>query len=80
MTDIERAYEAGRRSVWLQILKEATGALGGEHSASGRWLIERTEAVAVLRQVCEKYGDNDWPDNLNLADVIAKHLERNLDE
>ena len=33
----------------------------------------------MLRQVCAKYGDNDWPDNLHLADVIEKHLLRNLE-
>jgi hypothetical protein len=24
--------------------------------------------------------DNNWPDNLNLVDVIEKHLERHLHE
>lgn len=28
----------------------------------------------MLRQVCDEFGDNDWPDNLHLADVIEKHL------
>lgn len=40
---------------------------------------ERDETIAMLRHVCEEHGDNDWPDNLHLADVIEKHLWRNLD-
>lgn len=24
------------------------------------------------------FGDNEWPDNLHLADVIDKHLDRYL--
>lgn len=45
-----------------------------------RWLSEREQAVAMLRQVCEVHGDNDWPDDLHLADVIEKHLDRHLEE
>lgn len=35
---------------------------------------ERSATVAILRQVCTSHGDNDWRDNLHLADVIEKHL------
>ncbi len=42
------------------------------------WDFEREATVAMLRAVCAEYGDNDWPDNLHLADVIEKHLWRNL--
>lgn len=44
------------------------------------WLIEREEAVARLRWLCEEFGDQDWDDNLHLADVIDKHLGRYLYE
>jgi hypothetical protein len=40
---------------------------------------ERKETINVLREICEYYGDNDWPDNLHLADIIEKHLFRHLD-
>lgn len=41
---------------------------------------ERDEAVKVLRRVCAVSGDNNWPDDLHLADVIDKHLEWHLPE
>lgn len=41
---------------------------------------ERSAAVAMLRQVCAAHGDNDWSDNLHLADVLEKHLWRHLEQ
>src|SRR2546423_657496 len=35
---------------------------------------EREDVVKLLRDACEEHGDNDWPDNLHLTDVIEKHL------
>ena len=35
---------------------------------------EREDLVKYLRGVCRKHGDNDWPDNLHLLDVLTKHL------
>jgi len=40
---------------------------------------ERNDAIVMLRQVCEDWGDNDWADNLHLADIIEKHLWRHLE-
>lgn len=40
---------------------------------------ERQDVVRLLREICAEYGDNDWPDNLHLYDVIEKHLWRHLD-
>lgn len=37
---------------------------------------ERADVVAKLREFCGERGDNDWPDNLHLGDVIEKHLMR----
>jgi hypothetical protein len=31
---------------------------------------------AMLRIECAEYDDNDWPDDLHLADVVEKHLAR----
>lgn len=39
---------------------------------------ERAETVAALRRVCDEFGDNDWPDELHLGDVVEKHLRRHL--
>lgn len=41
---------------------------------------EREAAVAMLRVECAAYDDNDWPDNLHLADIIEKHLARSAYE
>lgn len=41
---------------------------------------ERARAVNALRKVCEAHGSNDWPDNLDLEDVIEKRLGRYLGE
>lgn len=41
---------------------------------------EREQTISALRNICSTYGDNDWDDDLHLADVIAKHLHRNLND
>lgn len=43
-----------------------------------QYAIERTETVHALRELCKEFGDNDWSDDLHLADVIEKHLARHL--
>lgn len=35
---------------------------------------ERESVIRLLREACEEYGDNDWPDTLHLRDVLEKHL------
>jgi hypothetical protein len=44
-----------------------------------KWLAERTAVVNCLRRECQRVGDNTWPDNLNLVDVIEKNLVRPLE-
>ena len=51
----------------------------GQFSEIDKRLKEREVAVAALRELCGEYGDNDWADDLHLADVIEKHLRRHLD-
>lgn len=46
----------------------------GPREAGGSALLEREETVTLLRQACEEYGDNEWPRDLHLADVIERHL------
>jgi hypothetical protein len=76
----ERAYLDGSRQAWLLMLGECIRHLrdSTEPLEAAQLLSERTEAVAVLRRGCEEFGDNDWDDNLHLADVIDKHLLRYL--
>lgn len=42
------------------------------------WNMEREETVKILRELCEEFGDNLWPDDLYLRDVIEKHLAKYL--
>lgn len=76
----EAAYMNGRKTAWLTILKDALEGLGydGPEFHAAKWAVERAEIVAMLRYVCGRHGDNDWPDDLNLADVIDKHLNKHL--
>jgi hypothetical protein len=69
----ERGFQAANDMMLHHLLRHA-----GTGDAE-TWRLERNAAVAMLRQVCDEHGDNDWPDNLHLADVIEKHLWRNLE-
>ena len=78
----ERAYSRGARQAWLTIMKEAMRNLGQDSKEwnDNRWRIEREETISTLRDLCGQFGDNDWPDNLHLSDVIEKHLVRPLND
>ena len=43
-------------------------------------MAERQAAVRELRILCGRVGDNDWPDELDLGDIIGKHLAKYLVE
>jgi hypothetical protein len=75
-------YIAGMRSALTHQLAHILGELGysGDEGQRLAWILERERAVAKLREVCAEYGDNDWEDNLHLADVIDKHLHRYLED
>lgn len=78
----ERQWILGNRAAWTALLRQALHELGYEDTEATRakWVLEREAAVAALRRVCDDWGDNDWTDNLYLADVIEKHLARQLGE
>ena len=67
-------FEQGKRAAWIMIMRQAIEALGLDAREASGWQVERAEAIEMLRQVCEEIGDNDWPDNLHLADIIEKHI------
>lgn len=71
--DFDRGYKCAYDNVMRLILREAV--IGDTE----RWRLERNAAVAILREVCEAHGDNDWPDDLHLRDVIDKHLWQHLE-
>lgn len=78
-------YAEGRRRTLINLLSHTISELTGYTRPEDNVLVhlaraieEREEAVAVLREVCKKHGDNDWTENLHLADVIERHLVRHL--
>lgn len=77
----ETWWIAGDRAAWRTMLGECLRHLGydSEECREVAWITEREDAVAKLREVCEWHGDNDWEDNLHLADVIEKHLYNHLE-
>jgi len=72
----EKAYIQGARRAALNMLQHCARELGVDLSEAARvpWIIEREEAVQRLRDLCREFGDNDWPEDLHLGDVIDKHL------
>ena len=74
----EADYIRGYRAAWTAVLNEAIGRLGPHTPSVARLTAQLEQARAMLRIVCAEFGDNDWSDDLHLADVIEKHLYRHL--
>lgn len=72
----DTAYMRGSRFAWTRMLQECLSQLGydGTESEHTKWILERESTVHMLRGMCRQYGDNDWEDELHLADVVDKHL------
>jgi hypothetical protein len=76
----ELAYIQGRQAAFLRMLNHLIVELHGKTDLTVEELLaERIDAIHALRRVCARFGDNEWPDNLYLSDIIEKHLERHLD-
>lgn len=73
-------YLQGRTAAFHIMLTTILRELPAAESSHARLLAERTATLLLLRDICATYGDNDWPDDAHLADVIEKHLIRNLEE
>ena len=77
----EQSYIQGSRAAWTTMLRSCLANLGidGSEADRTRWILEREAAIAALRRVCRKHGDNNWDEDLHLADIIEKHLGRYLE-
>ena len=77
----EQAWVRGNRAAWVTMLGECLRQLGYESSTTQQyaWIVEREQAIAALRSLCAEHGDNSWPNDLHLADIIEKHLGKHLD-
>ena len=76
----ERGYVEGRRAFARHLAQVVRGELGVLGRSLSDLELELDEARSVLRRLCAEHGDNDWDDDLHLADVINKHLGRYLDD
>ena len=77
----ERAYVRGERIAYARILAQCARELDADDPLrkATRLIQEHEEVIAMLREMCAEWGDNDWPDDLWLPDIIEKHLWRNLE-
>jgi len=73
-------YDEGRRRAWMHMLQTCLHALGVDDPVAthAAWVLERQEALAVLRTLCASHGNNAWEDSLSLADILERHLGRYL--
>ncbi len=79
-SEFEQGYQAGEAAAARAMLRAMAPYLPSHPDRKQlSWELERAEALAALRTVCRDHGDNEWPDNLHLADIIEKHLGRHLD-
>lgn len=70
-----------KKAAYRQILRTCMEGLSDDPEAVGtRWVQERTDIITVLRDLCKEHGDNNWPDDMHLGDVISKHLVPYLSE
>lgn len=76
----DRAYQDGNRAAWREMLALCLHSLGYEATTEARVVAEREAALVVLRDLCEQHGDNEWDNELHLADIIEKHLGKYLGE
>ncbi len=72
----ERLWIQGRKAAYQSMLNECLHALGVDDpiAQAAAYLEERTATIAYLRSACADDGDNDWPDDLYIPDIIEKHL------
>ncbi|HTG95725.1 MAG TPA: hypothetical protein VL866_24195 [Pyrinomonadaceae bacterium] len=75
----EAAYALGQKSIYREMLGTALRHLDSDEYSREELIKERVDTIAVLRGLCEEHGDNDWDDDLYLADVVSKHLGDHLD-
>lgn len=76
--DEERAYVCGSNAAWRSMLGQCMRELNITGGTVESLTKERIDVVLLLRRVCAEFGDNEWPDELHLCDVIEKHLARHL--
>jgi hypothetical protein len=75
----EKQWLSGNRAAYRDILLKCAGQLGDDDPlrSAAAMIAERHDAIRALRGLCERCEiPNDWPDDLHLADIIEKYIER----
>lgn len=82
MTDSEEEfYVRGRRSFARRVMAECAIELDGEERSRAHLMVERSAAIESLRHLAKRFGlPTDWDDDLHMADVVDKWIERPLVE
>ncbi len=82
----EKSFTQGNRMAWWAMLGACLRELGYDETKEdpiykvAMLTNERESAISALRSLCNEFGDNDWPENLSMADIINKHLGNHLHE
>lgn len=63
---------------FCDVLTSCLNKLEDHQKQSFSYIEERVGAIMALRELCSKFGDNDWTDDMPLADVISDHLGKYL--
>ncbi len=74
----ERSIERGKYLAYCDILASCLNRLEDHQQQSFSYIVERGAAIEALRELCSKFGDNDWTDDTPLADIISNHLGEHL--
>lgn len=79
MSDREQWFIEGQRSAWLVQLRRCLTELGVDDNKDpvvqlARAQLQLEETRAALRLACDEIGDNTWPNDAWLPDVIEKRL------
>lgn len=78
----EKTWIQGNNAAWRSMLSNCCRELGYDNPEVEKvsWITERVDTISILRSACSEFGDNEWEDDLHLADVIEKHLQNHLEQ
>lgn len=76
----EHDYQLGYQAAMRRIAGETMRSLNPEPGRRDitALLVERSATVEKLRELCADHGDNDWPEDLYIPDILDKHLAQYL--
>ena len=74
----EQKWIDGNKAGYRDLLGHCVRALHDEDTSKEALILQLEDIKSSLRSLCEEFGDNDWDDDLHLADVINKHLGNHL--